>query len=387
MKKENNFPNSGTNDTEYNIPDIDIIDLDLEPSPSSEESVHSEASKDAESGDNDMDFVDPAPKRKLPKFINIHVIFVLVVIAIVVFILFRLSNWGVHVDLDEIFKDGPGTYEDTLDTMLPLMDENYSIITFEEPATIVAFGNAPFADDRDSEDNLANIIADETGATVYNCSIEGSYLAAQNGYFDEDIAPMDIFGFYWLASLAVDAPIDPYFEAAKKELMLENSYPEEADEVIETIKTLDFNTVDVVVIMYDATDYLQGHGMYNDLDSTDIQQFTGNLEAGIMLMQDIYPHIRFIVMSPTYAYAVDEDGNYVSSDQYTYGEQDVLSTYVIKQCGSCNSLGVSFVDHLYGTITEDNAKEYLVDNLHLNVKGRELVAERFAYFLNYYNKK
>ena len=139
--------------------------------------------------------------------------------------------------------------------------------------------------------------------------------------------------------------------------------------------------------MYDASDYLAGHEMYSDQNSTDIMQFTGNMEAGIELLQSTYPHIRIIVMSPTYAFAVNEQGEYVSSDMYTYGEQDVLSTYVIRQYASAATRSVSFVDNLYGTITEDNASEYLTDNLHLNVAGRRLVAERFEYALNYYNRE
>jgi lysophospholipase L1-like esterase len=43
------------------------------------------------------------------------------------------------------------------------------------------------------------------------------------------------------------------------------------------------------------------------------------------------------------------------------------------------------VDHLYGTIHEDNAEDYLTDNLHLNKAGRELVADRFVEALYYYN--
>ena len=83
---------------------------------------------------------------------------------------------------------------------------------------------------------------------------------------------------------------------------------------------------------------------------------------------------------------VDENGDYVSSDMYIYNGRDVLSTYVIKECYSANIHSVSFMDNLYGSITEDNADEYLVDNLHLNVKGRKLIAKRFEYFLNYYSK-
>ena len=89
-------------------------------------------------------------------------------------------------------------------------------------------------------------------------------------------------------------------------------------------------------------------------------------------------------MSPTYAYGLDENGDYISSDIQRYG-WDVLSTYVIKQYASCNSRGVTFVDNLYGTINEDQAPEYLTDHLHLNLAGRKKVAERFVYALNYFS--
>ena len=52
--------------------------------------------------------------------------------------------------------------------------------------------------------------------------------------------------------------------------------------------------------------------MYSDENPTDPTQFTGNLEASIEVLQNYYPQIRIIVMSPTYAYAVDENGDYVA---------------------------------------------------------------------------
>jgi len=83
---------------------------------------------------------------------------------------------------------------------------------------------------------------------------------------------------------------------------------------------------------------------------------------------------------------VDENGEYISSDQIRYAE-DVFSTYVIKQYAACAENQVTFIDNLYGTITEDNAKDYLIDNIHLNVEGRKKIAERFIYALNYYDKE
>ncbi len=323
-------------------------------------------------------------KKSWKRFINIHVLLLLVFLIFVLALTHKFSNWGEYIDLDEIFADGPGTYEDTLDEIIPLRTEPGPDYVDDGVTTIVAFGNAPFADDRDSEDSLSNIIEDMTGATVYNCAINGSYLASNLDYYDAEWQPFDAFTFYWLCALATDHPVDNYYTDAKE--VLKELYPQEADYVVETLTTLDFNTVDVITVMYDGTDYLMGYKMYNDANDTDITTFTGNLEAGIELIQNTYPHIRIIVMSPPYAYAVDDNGEYMSSDIRTYGE-DVLSTYVIKQYSSALSRSCTFIDHLYGTITEDNASQYLIDNYHLNVAGRQKVAERFVHALTYFDEK
>ena len=397
------------NDSNHNIhtspvngmPDIEIVDLenetmqDTDSGKSAHKSNKKQTSDVSPKADEYDDFSEeyeeedypeedeaPAPSG-IRRFLNVHVFFALVMIIVIGLVAYRFTHWGQRVSQSDIFKDGQGSYDDSWDSILPLTDENGQMV-ITDASNIVLFGNAPFADDRDSSDSLANLIAKETGANVYNCSISGSYLAAQELNFDPTVAAMDAYCLYWLVSLATGAPIDNYYVQAAEQLG--DKTPADAEEVINTLKTLDFNTIDTVAIMYDATDYLLGNPMYNDDNPTDPTQFTGNLEASLDVLQSLYPQIRIIVMSPTYAYAVDENGDYVSSDMYIYNNRDVLSTYVIKECYSANLHSVSFMDNLYGSITEDNAKEYLTDNLHLNVKGRKLIAKRFEYFLNYYAK-
>ncbi len=396
------------NDSNHNIhtspvngmPDIEIVDLenetmqDTDSGKSTHKSNKKQTSDVSPKADEYDDFSEeyeedypeedeaPAPAG-IRRFLNVHVFFALVMIIVIGLVAYRFTHWGQRVSQSDIFKDGQGSYDDSWDSILPLTDENGQMV-ITDASNIVLFGNAPFADDRDSSDSLANLIAKETGANVYNCSISGSYLAAQELNFDPTVAAMDAYCLYWLVSLATGAPIDNYYVQAAEQLG--DKTPADAEEVINTLKTLDFNTIDTVAIMYDATDYLLGNPMYNDDNPTDPTQFTGNLEASLDVLQSLYPQIRIIVMSPTYAYAVDENGDYVSSDMYIYNNRDVLSTYVIKECYSANVHSVSFMDNLYGSITEDNAKEYLTDNLHLNVKGRKLIAKRFEYFLNYYAK-
>ena len=396
------------NDSNHNIhtspvngmPDIEIVDLenetmqDTDSGKSAHKSNKKQTSDVSPKADEYDDFSEeyeedypeedeaPAPAG-IRRFLNVHVFFALAMIIVIGLVAYRFTHWGQRVSQSDIFKDGQGSYDDSWDSILPLTDENGQMV-ITDASNIVLFGNAPFADDRDSSDSLANLIAKETGANVYNCSISGSYLAAQELNFDPTVAAMDAYCLYWLVSLATGAPIDNYYVQAAEQLG--DKTPADAEEVINTLKTLDFNTIDTVAIMYDATDYLLGNPMYNDDNPTDPTQFTGNLEASLDVLQSLYPQIRIIVMSPTYAYAVDENGDYVSSDMYIYNNRDVLSTYVIKECYSANLHSVSFMDNLYGSITEDTAKEYLTDNLHLNVKGRKLIAKRFEYFLNYYAK-
>ena len=397
------------NDSNHNIhtspvndmPDIEIVDLenetmqDTDSGKSAYKTNKKQTSDVSPKADEYEDFSEeyeednypeedetPAPAG-IRRFLNVHVFFVLVLVVVIGLVAYRFTHWGQRVSQSDIFKDGQGSYDDSWDSILPLTDENGQMV-ITDASNIVLFGNAPFADDRDSSDSLANLIAKETGANVYNCSISGSYLAAQELNFDPTVAAMDAYCLYWLVNLATGAPIDNYYVQAAEQLG--DKTPADAEEVINTLKTLDFNTIDTVAIMYDATDYLLGNPMYNDDNPTDPTQFTGNLEASLDVLQSLYPQIRIIVMSPTYAYAVDENGDYISSDMYIYNNRDVLSTYVIKECYSANLHSVSFMDNLYGSITEDNAKEYLTDNLHLNVKGRKLIAKRFEYFLNYYAK-
>ena len=372
------------------LPDIEIVDLENETVQDTDfgksdifDDVEEYPDDKYEENDWEEEEEDHPSPKGIRRFLNLHVLFALVLLVVVGLLGYRITHWGQRVSQSDIFKDGQGSYDDSWDSILPLTDENGKMIV-NDASNIVVFGNAPFADDRGSSDNLASLIAKETGATVYNCSISGSYLAAQHTNFDPTLAPMDAYCLYWLVNLAAGVPLDGYYNDAAE--ALGDKTPPEAEEVVNTLKTLDFNTIDTVAIMYDATDYLMGNAMYNDDNPTDPTQFTGNLEASIEVLQSLYPQIRIIVMSPTYAYAIDEDGNYVSSDIYIYNSRDVLSTYVIKECYSANLHSVSFMDNLYGSITEDNAKEYLTDNLHLNVKGRKLIAKRFEYFLNYYSK-
>lgn len=308
------------------------------------------------------------------KKLNPHIIIPVLILLFIIGTVFFIMKWAKGVDSDydpDLVEDG---YDiEVLDRTYYMMPEQLGDHVSNEPKKILCFGNAPFADDRDSESNLCNLIADKTGADVVNLSIPDSYLSMVETKQGIPSDPKNYYTFYFLmcmATLKDDIMRSDYDKIAR-------GTSEIGDEVVDYLFDLDLNTVDSIVLMYDASDYLAGRIKETSENVSNPHTFCGNMYAGIDLLQKTYPHIQIIVMSPTYAYAIDENGDYISSDIIKV-EGESLSSYAITQLNLCLVAEVTFIDHIYGTVHCDNADEYLIDNVHLNEKGREAVANRFA---------
>ena len=370
------------------IPDIDLIDLDsadLSDLVNEDIEKHNIEASDDEADDIDTSDAGDAPRRFRFR-LNTHIVLLAVVVITVGIIIFKFSNWGQFIDPSTNSGDPDDYQAENYDNILPLTDKSGNLIApdLSDGLSIAVFGNSPFADDRGSSDNLASMLAEMTGATVYNFSIGGSYLASTQAHPYTDVNPWDAFTFYWMAFLSTDIEVDDYVGQALN--VLGDSAPSEIAEVHSLYSTVDFDKIDIIVVMYDAADYLMGHSMYNSDNPTDIQTFTGNLTAGLEMMQQYHPNTRIIVMSPPYAFSSerDENGNYVSSDIVKYNGS-ALSEFAIQEAYICGQMQITFVDNIYGTFNENNASDYLTDNLHLNAEGRRKVAEHLVEAINYYN--
>lgn len=383
------------------IPDIEIIDLednDIDDAGMDDTGMDDADTDDAGTDDADTDDIGtddagmddadtqiPLRRKKFP--INIHIVLLAVVVLTFGFIIYKYLTWGHIVEPDDNSTE-PGDYvTESYDNIIALTDVEGNIIApnLEDGLSIAIFGNGPFAEDRNSEDGLANMLAEATGATVYNCAINGSSLVSTLPYTpDMSINPWDAFNFYWMSLFSTDLEVEYFFGEALETLGADA--PPEAAEIHEIFSTLDFDTVDIIVVMYDATDYFAGYPAYPTEDIPPIQSFAGNLEAGLNILRQQHPNTRIIVMSPTYAFSdrLDENGSYISSDIVRYGS-DSLSTYICKAAESCSAAQVTFVDNFYVTFNEDNALDYLSDNMHLNAAGRKKVIERLVYAINYFD--
>lgn len=131
------------------MPDIEILDLENETVQDtdfgkSDISYDFEENPDDEYEENDREEEEeehPAPKG-IRRFLNLHVLFALVLLVVVGLLGYRITHWGQRVSQSDIFKDGQGSYDDSWDSILPLTDENGKMIV-NDASNIVVFGNAP----------------------------------------------------------------------------------------------------------------------------------------------------------------------------------------------------------------------------------------------------
>ena len=307
--------------------------------------------------------------------VNLHIVLIAAIFLIAIISAYRLYKWnkGVPLDTDTSDVDTSQFDVEPLDMILPMDSSLLEGHEDDGVTTVLCLGNNPFTDDR-SETGLASLITAKTGAVVYDCAFPNSSAACKYPVYNPEYT-RDHFNLYYvaecfrnneftaIASIANDEP-DPIYA-----------------ETVEVMKTVDMDKVDVILIMYDSTDYNQGTPSDNPDNPNDVTAFTGGLRTTINNIKNTWPYIRVFVLSPTYALYMDEDGKLHNGTTTDMGN-GTLNHYVVKESDAAMDCSVSFIDNYFGTINEDNYKEYLSDHMHYNQAGREKLADRIADIIN-----
>lgn len=319
-----------------------------------------------------------SPKKKKKTGINFHAILLVLIALVFAVIAFKLIFWDKRQHHNTEMENDTTLSFDTeaLDSIVPLDATNITKKEKDDDLRILFVGNGSLAENKESDTNLANIVREKSGATVYNCAISDSYMSAQNPTYNSSY-PYDAFSFYYLCTLFTFGNTDT-LAWAERDL---GGLPADVEESVDLLQSIDYSELDVLCIYYDGSDYLEQRVVKDDENESDPTTFCGALNAGIALVKELLPDTRIIVMSPAYAYAVDKNGEYSSSFERTVLEEP-LNFYVGMQQVTCIENNVSFVDNFYGSIYEEIAPQYLEDHITLNEKGHALLADRFLDALN-----
>ncbi len=312
-----------------------------------------------------------APVKQEKQFrLNIHLILLAVIVLIIIFCAVKLYIWnkGVPSDYD---PNRQTTDFDTeaMDYIIPLAPDKLEGREDDGVTTILCLGDDPFSLDQ-GLGGLAEQIAAKTGATVYNGSFTGTTMAVQFEDYNDGYI-LDAFAFVNVAKSLASGNFDLLSTAASY------SFDQAFPQTVSTLESIDMNSLDMICIMYDGSDYINRRPCEDPNHPDNPQTYTGALRSGIQAIQEAWPHIRIVVMSHTFCHNVNEEGNFENGDRVDLGN-GTLSHYLQKELDTTSELGVSFIDNFYGSINEDNYLDYMTDYIHFNDAGRELLATRFA---------
>ena len=308
-----------------------------------------------------------APVKQEKQFrLNIHLILLAVIVLIIIFCAVKLYIWnkGVPSDYD---PNRQTTDFDTeaMDYIIPLAPDKLEGREDDGVTTILCLGDDPFSLDQGSG-GLAEQIAAKTGATVYNGSFTGTTMAVQFEDYNDGYI-LDAFAFVNVAKSLASGNFDLLSTAASY------SFDQAFPQTVSTLESIDMNSLDMICIMYDGSDYINRRPCEDPNHPDNPQTYTGALRSGIQAIQEAWPHIRIVVMSHTFCHNVNEEGNFENGDRVDLGN-GTLSHYLQKELDTTSELGVSFIDNFYGSINEDNYLDYMTDYIHFNDAGRELLA-------------
>lgn len=301
---------------------------------------------------------------------NIHLILLSVIVLIAIFCVVRLYIWNKGVPSDYDPNQQTTDFDtEAMDYIIPLAPDKLEGREDDGVTTILCLGDDPFSLDQGSG-GLAEQIAAKTGATVYNGSFTGTTIAVQFEDYNDGYI-LDAFAFVNVAKSLASGNFDLMRTAATY------SFDESFPKTVAALESLDMNSLDMICIMYDGSDYINRRPCEDPNHPDNPQTYTGALRSGIQAIQEAWPHIRIVVMSHTFCHNVNEEGNFENGDRVDLGN-GTLGHYLQKELDTTSDCGVSFIDNFYGSINEDNYLDYMTDYIHFNDAGRELLADRFT---------
>ena len=308
--------------------------------------------------------------EKKPFHINLHVVFLSAIVIIVIVCAYKLYKWNQGVTPDDDETEPTTNFDvEVLDTIFPLAPDKLEGHEDDGITTILFLGDDPLSLDK-GDTGIAKQVAAKTGATVYDGSFTGTTIAAANKTID---------GGYWMDAFSLSYLADGLCSGDFSTISSYAPYSYDSDFIptVEMLQDLDMNSVDIICIVYDASDYINKRPSDDPNDPYNIVAYTGALRSAITRFQETYPFIRIVVMSHTFCHSIDEEGNFQNGDRADLGH-GTLSHYLLKELDVTNDCGVSCIDNFYGSINEDNYLDYMTDYIHLNDAGKELLAQRFA---------
>ena len=230
------------------------------------------------------------------------------------------------------------------------------------------------------EPTCVSVVSERTGMKIFNGAFGGTAMSgveSEAGVKEPALWSMvkltkAICHDDWKAQKASMAYADHYRDVNTQALFF---FKERMDQ----LSRVDFSKVKILIITHGTNDYNNGNPLDNPKDPFDESTFGGALRSSLKLLQEHYPDLRIILMTPVYC-EIGKQGE-LKSHNTSFGG-GTLGEYVAKEMEIATEYGVEILDAYHESgIWEENIEEYLFDYLHPNDAGNTLLGNFVADYL------
>ena len=332
--------------------------------------------------DTEEDQDSEEDSARLSKIIQIIIIsFIVIILFSSVFLLIR---WQQGTDPDATDLNHDAAYDvESEDFFVPFDPTGIEGYVDDGENNIVILGDDTILHAQ-GENGISDLIAESTGANVTTLALSGSCIGLQEKGYTQEYAE-DAYNLYYIITSICAGDMGNYdlMFAALSCIDDNSNYYNYWD----AIHKVDFNKVDTLIICYGYNDYLIGRRLIGDEAYSQQPYGSENSTAGALddclrLLTERFPYMQVIVVSPSFCFVPDKDGNMAGADVYNNGT-GTLGDYVIHMKLVSQDNRVSFVDnYFFEAFNYANYEDYLEeDGRFPNEAGRRLIADHIKDFI------
>lgn len=241
---------------------------------------------------------------------------------------------------------------------------------------VVMLGDSIFGQVRD-ETSVAAILSEFLDKPVFNGALGGTAMGRQ----DKEMRLADSKDSLSMEALARAIAWKDF--GVQQAARIRESGTEYFAATIDELEKIDFEQVELLLIGHGINDYHSGMPIYNQEDAYDCYTFSGALRSALRTLQERYPQMRIVLVTPTYSWYIYYEEKNVTCEVNNQGG-GILEEYVNAQIQVAESMGVEVID-LYHDFYPHNEwsdwERYTMDGVHPNEEGRKLIAEKIYKYL------
>lgn len=242
---------------------------------------------------------------------------------------------------------------------------------------VVMLGDSIFGQVRD-ETSIAAELSELLDKPVFNGALGGTAMGRQ----DKEMRLADSMDSLSMEALARAITWKDF--GVQQTARIRESGTEHFAATIDELAAIDFEQVELLLIGHGINDYHSGMPIDSEKDPYDSYTFSGALRSALKALQQTYPQLRIVVVTPTYSWYVYYEEKDVTCEINDLGG-GILEEYVNAQIQVAESMGVEVIDLYHDFYVHEEWSDwerYTTDGVHPNEEGRKLIAEKIYEYLS-----